>query len=388
LHHSHDANPNTKLLLIVGSVIVVGGSLIYLFVSIQENETNLYVEQIIAQCGDEPNCAIKALQQLAEREEQNIVLRTFDGIIAKYEEGGNYCHRQAHHLGMFLYAYTGNLTQSLLHADQKCGGAVYHGLMINYFLTQKDPKYTNPRTVNIIEICPENSENPYALERWQCLHGLGHGLTASYDYDVLEAVKRCEEFEIRWEQLSCSKGVFMENVDRYYESGTGAFNEDDLLFPCNAVAVKYAPACYHYHASYLSARTDSLIDTFKECDKIIPEEFVKYCYYGVGRQESVSIFDEVWRSLTICQTGQSLYQTYCFSGMAMTLVNNRGTDQGFEFCKILPEQFKAECYDGLGKWTSMLYNNVEGRTKECSKAESQDYFEVCMKASLEDLALL
>lgn len=377
---------NRKFLLILGSIIV-GGSLIYLVASVQGKETNLYVEQIIAQCGDEPHCATEALLHLAESEEQITVLRTFDGIIAKYEEGGNYCHRQAHHLGMFLYTYNGNLTQSLLHADQKCGGAVYHGLMINYFLTQKDNS-ANPRTINITEICPKNSNNPYSLERWQCLHGLGHGLTASYDYDVLEAVKRCEEFQIRWEQLSCSKGVFMENVDQYYESGTGAFNEDNLFFPCNAVAAKYAPACYHYHASYLLAQTGSLIGTFEECDKIIPEEFVKYCYYGVGRQESISIFDEMERSLTVCQTGQPFYQTYCFSGMVMTLVNNRGTDQGFEFCKLLPHQFKAECYDGLGKWTLMLYNNIEGRTKECSKAESQDYFEVCMKASLEDLALL
>lgn len=394
--------PYKRFLVSAVIAIVAASSLIYVYLDGQENvkanssvdqitnvAANSYAEQIIADCGIRPHCAMEALQDISKREEQTVVLRTFDYIISKYDESSNYCHHEAHHLGMFLYAYTGNLTQALFHADQKCGAAVYHGVMINYLLTQKVLSKIKMEEINIKEICPTNAKNSYALEKWQCLHGLGHGLMASYDYDVFAAVQRCGEFELRWEQLSCSKGVFMENVVRYYETKSGAFDKNDILFPCNAIGAKYAPACYHYHTSYIMIQKSFSVDEgFKECDKIIPEDFVKYCYYGMGRDMSVSVFDDMELSLTICQTGQLNYQSYCFKGMAMTLVNNRGTNQAFEFCNILPEQFKVDCYDGMGKWARMLHSTDEERAEECSKAEGSKYFEVCMNANLEDLTLL
>ena len=100
----------------------------------------------------------------------------------------------------------------------------------------------------------------------------------SFDYDVFLAVSRCEEFEPEWEQLSCSKGVFMENVGQLGGGPAGGdFSKDDLFFPCNKLEAKFALGCYNFHASYILFKNNYDVEkSFKHCDKIIPEEFIKY----------------------------------------------------------------------------------------------------------------
>ena len=72
----------------------------------------------------------------------------------------------------------------------------------------------------------------------------------------------------------------------------------------------------------------------------------------------------------------------------MALINERGIDESFEFCKLIPEEFKPDCYDGMGKWIVMLHATDEGRESDCSKAENSEYVDVCVKASLENIILL
>jgi len=315
-------------------------------------------------------------------------LLTFQDLISKYDESLLYCHPQAHHLGMFLYDYIGDLSEALSHADQQCGGAAIHGMVQSFFMAQV-AKGMSPADIDITKICPENAENPYAREREECLHAIGHGLADSYDYDVFVAVQACDELEPGWEQTSCSKGLFMENVDNYYKSGVGAIDEDDLLFPCNVVDAKYAPACYYYSTTHIiNQKGEILNNSFEECDKIIPEEFVKYCYRGIGRQMFGYAVSDLERSLILCQIGQPHYQTDCFKGMVMTLVDHRGSDEGFRFCKLLPEEFKVDCYDAMGKWAIMLHPTPDGIAEECSKAESLDYFDVCMNSDINGISHL
>ena len=73
----------------------------------------------------------------------------------------------------------------------------------------------------------------------------------------------------------------------------------------------------------------------------------------------------------------------------MTIVNGNTDPQiGFQYCSLIPEEFKVDCYDALGRWVHMLQSTDEGRSTECVIAENLDYFEICMNASLESLKLL
>jgi len=348
---------------------------------------NPIANKILSKCGIDDHCVVEQLQDFSIYENQEMVLSAFSEILSVYDKSDFYCHHQAHRLGMFLYDVIGNLQESLLHADQRCGGAVFHGIVQNYLTTQVLVDDKNLNNIDITQIC-SNYDNTYSLQRWQCLHGLGHGLTEMYGYDVSTAVNRCDEFDSRLEQLSCSKGVFMENIMEFMRIDSGAFNDNDIFFPCNAVQEKYAPSCYHYQASYILLKKDSLSDSFKECDRILPQEFVKYCYYGMGRELTAFAFQDKDNAISKCIGEQFEYPSFCLAGILLTFVNNRGTDEGFEFCSMIPDEYKFECYDGIGKWILMKHSDDKDRKDECSKATNPEYTEICNNASLEDILLV
>ena len=378
------------ILIISVAVFILGITSFYAFNSQEFSKTELSdAEQIISKCEDDVRCAVNSLQVLAKNGKDEKIIDTFHELVSLYDK--NYpCHQIAHHLGMWLYGHVGKLDEALKEAKMICGGAIYHGVIQNY-LTIEHFANTDPSEIVFDKICLENENHPYAIERWQCLHGLGHGLTSFYDHDVFEAVKICEQFDLGWEQISCSKGVFMQNVVYNLDTGGGTFDKDDRFYPCNKVDSKWAPQCYHYHPTYLLLKNKfSVTKSYDDCDRITPEEFVKYCYHGMGRQLEQNINGKISKAVEFCTEGkQSIYHADCFRGMVMTLVNgNTNPRLGFQFCSLIPEEFKVDCYDGLGRWVHMLYSTDEGRSTDCIRAENSDYFEICMIASLESLKLL
>ena len=271
-----------------------------------------YPPQIIQNCHDEMHCAVNVMQSISENENEEKVISTFQELITLYETTLP-CHETGHHLGMWLYGYLDDIDESLQLAQQQCGGSIYHGVIQNYILTQKFYG-TNIDDINIHLICDDGYENPYSIDHWQCLHGVGHGLAQLYDYDILEAVKRCEEFNEKIEQISCSKGVFMQNVVQYLETNGGDFDNLDKHYPCNAVDASFVPQCYHYHVTYLALLNEQkLKKTFDDCDGIQSEEMIKYCYYGFGRKLSHNI-KSIDDALFLCESGKiTEYHKHCLT---------------------------------------------------------------------------
>ncbi len=354
---------------------------------VNENKVQSHIEQIVSNCQTKTDCIIDSLTEVAINEKKYLTLRTYGGIITWYEESLGYCHGLGHHLGMFLYDYTSDLQEALFYADQRCGLSQIHGVVHKFF--QKQFSNTDPKLIEVSNICPEISNNSYSLDRWACLHGMGHGLTESFNYDVFSAVDRCGEMSSRWEEMSCSKGAFMENINEFLRSDKATFDETDILFPCNNLDLKYSPACYHYQTNYIRAQPDYTVEgAFKICDMIEPKDLVKYCYYGMGRLNAGNSLDDYQRALNFCDKGSDFYQQYCFTGTLSSLVSNRGTDQGFEYCKFLPIEFKTDCYDVMGKWIIMFYSSDQERKTQCSKAENLEFSKVCINASLDNIILL
>ena len=356
-----------------------------------------YPAQILENCNDKLHCSVNAMQSIADNENREKVIATFEDLITLYEKE-TACHETAHHLGMWIYAYLDDYDESLKIAKQQCGGAVYHGVIQNFIMIEKF-NGAQVEDIDIQSLCPENS-NPYSIERWQCLHGLGHGLAQLYEYDVLQAVSRCDEFKPGIEQISCSKGIFMQNLVHYFQTETGDYENtthshtagdfnEDRYYPCNSVPEKYSAPCYHYHVTYLGSLNDgNLKETFSECDDIVSEDMVKYCYYGFGRQlsaQSINI-DELQLLCTIGE--RSEYHKYCLTGMMMTIINvNENPDLGFLFCGNISEQYREFCYEGLGRWVKMLHLDQTMQQAECEKA-GDEYAKVCLDADFDSIKLI
>jgi len=395
-----------KSILIISIIIGVGFVSIFSFSGIIsdyqeiqiENENfaiysnQPYAPQIVDKCKDDIHCSVNAMDTLAKLDDKEKVLDVFSNLIIEYELKYP-CHEVGHHLGMWLNAYVGDHQTALELAQQQCGGSIFHGVIQNYLQIQKFENIPI-NDIDIHEICSKFKDDSSFINRWQCLHGLGHGLIDIYNYDTQSAVNRCEEFEPGLEQISCSKGIFMQNAVHLVETGTGDFDENDLFYPCNITLSKYAPTCYHYQITYVAFKSGGvrvqIPEAFDLCDEISPEEMIKYCYYGMGRQMQSRTYLDWDRAVFLCEQGdkKDLY-SYCIEGMLMTLVNgNTNPSLGFSFCESLPLEYKHTCYNGLGKWITMLSSDYDERQNLCSMEEDKTYFNACMNAKTDSLRLL
>jgi hypothetical protein len=98
----------------------------------------------------------------------------------------------------------------------------------------------------------------------------------------------------------------------------------------------------------------------------------------MGRQISTSFFDNVEGIVPVCRLGLPEYQNFCFQGALIVLNEDSGFEKGFEVCRVFPDSFKQDCYTLMGAWISIAYSDREQMEKECSKAESIEYMEICI----------
>lgn len=346
-------------------------------------------EQIFDSCEYDMHCVVKLLSDASREEEKPTVMVTFVDLLSLYHKKQvNFrCHSIAHHMGMWVYGYTKNLEESFQYADPlSCGAGIYHGIFENYF-SVLNFEGAVPDQVEIKHLCSEVDSDFYSLDMAHCYHGIGHGLLLLYDYDVFNAVKRCEDFNLNLEQNSCANGVFMQNVLKYFETEEGDFDQNDILYPCNEMISQFVPTCYIWQGAYILKQRDfEVYSSFRECDKI-NQEFIKYCYYGIGAELESDAGGKMELALQYCQAGNSSYHKSCFRGMLMK-TSMVYLDSGFGFCALVPDEFKEECYDGLGYWIKLRHGNVEERKKECSNAENTQYYEVCMNPKIDGIAYL
>lgn len=343
----------------------------------------------LIECSGDFSCALNGLKDVSESESPEIVLKIFSEITFAAKQTGHRCHVLGHELGNFLYGYTGDLLQSLSLTDRTCGGSIYHGVMQEYFKTNLLSDNGSPSYIVASKACDELVDISHSQIRSECAHGVGHGLVIAYNYDALTAVTRCDEFEDDFAQRSCVEGAFMENALGYLATNGGTFDEDDLLFPCNVLDEKYAGACYHYHSIYLLKKVNkSAEDAFEQCEKNENEMHVRNCYYGIGIMNAFYSNYNFDKILSNCQKGNLNFQTYCFAGAVYNTSDQMGISRSFELCQILPQQFKMDCYENLGKWIHTIYFTNEEIENYCSQLNNSKYYQACVNGNPEEIGLL
>ncbi len=333
-----------------------------------------HVKKILSQCGIEVHCTVDGLLELAKLENKKTVLSAVNDILSIYEEIGYYCHQNGHHLGMFVYGFSGNLSEAISSVERRCGGSIYHGIIENYFASAVMLKNQNVDELEIANICDELSDSKLTI--MECLHGVGHGLMKAYNYDFSSALTRCDEFELAQE---CYNGASMANGNFYLETNKESLNGNDIIQFCTVLEKKYQPYCYLYQANnLLISKNLSTKDSFTMCDTIENNDETRYCYSGIGAQLVGRFLHNLEGVVFECQKGDPNYQTACILGSEGILLDQLGNDKGFEFCKIIPEKFKSDCYAKISFWLKNTLSSKEEIKNSCSAAENQKYYETCV----------
>jgi len=173
----------------------------------------------------------------------------------------------------------------------------------------------------------------------------------------------------------------MENTVEYTKTRGGSFDQDDIFYPCNKVGEKYAADCYHYQSYYILGKTaPSKERAFEKCDMIEPEKFARYCYFGIGFNGIARYLENLQKVEELCPLANDENQKYCYMGTVIAVADQKGTEHAFSFCKMIPEEFKADCFDMLGKWIHTIYQEDGKIEEECDMGNGKKYSLICREA--------
>jgi hypothetical protein len=297
-------------------------------------------------------------------------------------------HNYAHELGRTAFRQYGSARDAFSRCRELFQSGCYHGVLEAHFDAnpQLDP-------VAIAGLCDATVGAGSALAlRFQCVHGLGHGLTAHADHDLFKALTHCDFLRTDWDRRSCYGGAFMENIifaqaqarggDGQQHSHGGGEHQvhvrpDDPLYPCNTVADKYRPECYQMQTSIvLWLNGTDYAGAFRTCETA-PSEYVATCYQSLGRDISGNTLRNTEQSLQLCGLGAIPYKPHCYVGAVKNFIDvTWQTDQASDFCRRAPVEAKPACYGAIGEQVGLLHTDESRKASECAKMEP-DYVHAC-----------
>ena len=88
------------------------------------------------------------------------------------------------------------------------------------------------------------------------------------------------------------------------------------------------------------------------------------------------------RTYQLCELGGARLRGSCYVGAILNFIDVTWTlDQALTFCQRVPNEYKAQCYAGIGGQIAALHTEQETRARECARVEA-GYQDACTNAAL------
>ena len=290
------------------------------------------------------------------------------------------CHDRAHEMGRRAYEVVGS--EAFKSCGIECHSGCRHGATEAFFAD----KGTSDLISGMGVLCGDEMGNKFHMH--QCIHGIGHGLMAWYDYDLHKALQACDLIEHPFHQNSCYSGVFMENIvgsivrDESVPDGEVShhtdFLSDDPHYPCNIVGDRYQWQCYWGQTDrmlQLSGDVDSLGDFCAESPEFVHDS----CFHSMGRTTSAFFSRDVEESFAVCDAVPVVSnKDACMGGVLSDLFwDQTQADRAVAFCEMsLSTSFEGMCYESLIIRASEVISGADMR-RFCEKLPDT-YYEQCV----------
>lgn len=283
------------------------------------------------------------------------------------------CHNAAHDAGRFGYELKGGTAFQKCSAE--CHSGCYHGATEAYF--------RDSGTANLIDdlnfLC---QYTPSAFYDHQCVHGIGHGIMAWADYEILEALETCDRLPRL--QQSCHSGVFMENIIGGLADTEGHFTEylsDDPHFPCNILPEQYVGACYFYQTSRMVQLFKGDFEKVADACEEIDEQYQHLCFASMGRDVGGVHRGNPAMAIAACNVVQNqANKESCLSGAVQdTFWETSGQDAAQTFCRMLTTQSeKQSCYNTIFSRATQVLSSGAEQKRFCDGVE-ESFEDECRK---------
>lgn len=262
----------------------------------------------------------KALFQLKKLEEDSQLVR-------------QYCHEIAHTLGHVAFQRYRIISEALKKGDHTCFSGYYHGVLESALAESSNIQET------VRSACSAEAWTPFQLT--QCLHGVGHGVTAYRHHNITKALADCDSLINSWQQEVCYNGAFMEMISKDFAhqvkiTDPEAPQDDGTDFwPCLTVEERYRDQCFRYATSRLIfILGKSFFEAYRACEKLAEPTSRRACFNSYGRDVAYEgIRYDLSQIHLYCRVADGEGREECYRSAAIILVTHYAdTAQAEKIC--------------------------------------------------------
>lgn len=287
------------------------------------------------------------------------------------------CHQISHWIGRAgLAYYKHDAGQALSHGSMTCNSGYYHGvLQVALAGLPRDVVVKKAR-----KLCSAPAVNTEEFLLYQCVHGLGHGLMIYSGNDLPWSLRTCHKLRTDFDRVSCTGGVFMQNLDT--TMGTSRYlRAKDPLYPCTAVTERDKVYCYLMVTSRIQSLDGYNWRKTAEWCRRSEAGWVRTCFESYGRDASGTSQYQPDRTIELClQAGPNA--TDCIYGAARDYGNNyAGGKEATRLCNAASARFKPRCYEGIGTILGSLHRFGPARAAACDHVTPKRYRRDCYRGA-------
>jgi hypothetical protein len=317
----------------------------------------------LAECSDQA-CFEQAFGNVAYREGPTRAMALFDETL---DPGDPSCHRIAHVIGAASLArYEGNVARTFAEGSSSCFSGYYHGVLERALIGVKSRDAARLGRV-ARSLCDDPQVRSSQWMAYQCFHGLGHGLMITTGYGLPVSLDACEAISTYLDRTSCKGGVFMENISSSYGVRSRWLDEEDPVYPCNAVERDDRITCYGMVTSRILRVIGLDWARTAEICAGVEERFVATCFRSMGRDISGQTHRDPEDIVELCAVTRPYgAEAECISAAAMDVTSNY-TDgrQAAMLCEAAPSEARGACYYGIGGVMGRFTTTRAERERDC-----------------------
>jgi cytochrome c553 len=274
------------------------------------------------------------------------------------------CHRIAHRMGSAALTFADDdVGLAFSKGDAVCSSGYYHGILERAFAGVPQSKLA----ATAQKLCSSGTIASNDFLRFQCNHGLGHGLMLTTHYEMPVSLDTCDALHGTYDVEACQGGVFMENFTSSYGFVSGYLKDDDLLYPCDNVSEARKPSCYLIVTSRVLPAVHWDWRKAAEVCRGAEPDWVYMCFRSYGRD---AISTNAYRqpvARRLCRYAGD-FEGECVLSVALHIANEeRGVTGAARWCRETPAALKSNCYAGLGTTNQLLYPSAAQRQRICAR---------------------
>lgn len=268
----------------------------------------------------------------------------------------------------------------------------YHGVIQSYF---EGVHAVDTAAVNAMCASYTSPQSDQWL-RFQCVHGMGHGLEMFYTHNLPHALDGCDLLREAWDRESCYGGAFMENIvhattpehsahalhshAEAHDHGPPfkALDSTDMQYPCSIMAQRYLVACYNMQTSVMLHFSRGNIQSAARNCLNAPATLRPVCFQSLGRDISAYSRQDHVEAIRMCAFAKPEYQPWCHVGVVKNFIDlTAKVEDGASYCRAVPgEANRLKCYEAVGEQIGTLRNSGADREAACMTID-EAYREAC-----------